>query len=260
MICFVHMPLYIALQHLVNAVCEVLAAPSLAELFWESVSACVCVCGKVPLSIGFLFVHFFVLISGLWKLFKTCIWMCFIYWLSQNDAVNGIYSLCGSLKLWKALLKPSYSWLQKPNMGLGMILDSAVGVFPHKPRPLLQLLTALLSDKPTAKKVFTTHTDTQTHSLHTKTWVASLCFLYLQFHRIRMDMHMLHHIFRMQGFANMPWCALLFFDLLITYTHIAFKLMLPISAVPQNIHHLLRKIAFLYPEKCSGRQTYYNLP
>ncbi|XP_041914346.1 nucleoporin NUP188 isoform X1 [Alosa sapidissima] len=66
------------LQHLVNAVCEVLAAPSLAELFWES----------------------------------------------------------------------------KPNMGLGMILDSAVGVFPHKPRPLLQLLTALLSDKPTAKKVY----------------------------------------------------------------------------------------------------------
>lgn len=43
--------------------------------------------------------------------------------------------------------------LQKPNMGLGVILDSAVGVFPYKTGPLLQLLTALLSDKSTAKKV-----------------------------------------------------------------------------------------------------------
>ncbi|XP_056301937.1 nucleoporin NUP188 isoform X2 [Danio aesculapii] len=66
-------------QHLINAACEVLAAPSLAELFWES----------------------------------------------------------------------------KPNMGLGVILDSAVGVFPYKTGPLLQLLTALLSDKSTAKKVYT---------------------------------------------------------------------------------------------------------
>ncbi|TRY95067.1 hypothetical protein DNTS_004696 [Danionella cerebrum] len=66
-------------QHLINAACEVLAAPSLSELFWES----------------------------------------------------------------------------KPNMGLGVILDSAVGVFPYKTGPLLQLLTALLSDKATAKKVYT---------------------------------------------------------------------------------------------------------
>ncbi|XP_066502146.1 nucleoporin NUP188 isoform X2 [Hoplias malabaricus] len=66
-------------QHLINAACEVLAAPSLAELFWES----------------------------------------------------------------------------KPNVGLEMILDSAVGVFPHKTGPLLQLLTALLSDKSTAKRVYT---------------------------------------------------------------------------------------------------------
>ncbi|XP_055035112.2 nucleoporin NUP188 [Misgurnus anguillicaudatus] len=66
-------------QHLINAACEVLAAPSLAELFWES----------------------------------------------------------------------------KPNMGLGVILDSAVGVFPYKTGPLLQLLTGLLSDKSTAKKVYT---------------------------------------------------------------------------------------------------------
>ncbi|XP_020313174.1 nucleoporin NUP188 homolog [Oncorhynchus kisutch] len=65
-------------QHLINAACEVLSAPSLAELFWET----------------------------------------------------------------------------KPTMGLGMILDSAMGMFPHKTGMLLQLLTALLSDKSTAKKVY----------------------------------------------------------------------------------------------------------
>uniref|UniRef100_A0A673WR89 Nucleoporin NUP188 n=1 Tax=Salmo trutta TaxID=8032 RepID=A0A673WR89_SALTR len=65
-------------QHLINAACEVLSAPSLAELFWET----------------------------------------------------------------------------KPTMGLGMILDSAMGMFPHKTGLLLQLLTALLSDKSTAKKVY----------------------------------------------------------------------------------------------------------
>ncbi|XP_077441677.1 nucleoporin NUP188 isoform X2 [Vanacampus margaritifer] len=45
-------------------------------------------------------------------------------------------------------------WEMKPNMGLGMILDSAVGMFPHKIAPLLQLLTALLSNKSTVKKVY----------------------------------------------------------------------------------------------------------
>ena len=43
-------------------------------------------------------------------------------------------------------------------MGLGMILDSAVGMFPHKTGPLLQLLTALLSNKSTVKKVVHPHT------------------------------------------------------------------------------------------------------
>uniref|UniRef100_A0AAY5E889 Nucleoporin NUP188 n=1 Tax=Electrophorus electricus TaxID=8005 RepID=A0AAY5E889_ELEEL len=43
---------------------------------------------------------------------------------------------------------------QKPNVGLEMVLDSAVGVFPHKTGPLLQLLTALLADKSTAKRVY----------------------------------------------------------------------------------------------------------
>uniref|UniRef100_A0A672HS40 Nucleoporin NUP188 n=1 Tax=Salarias fasciatus TaxID=181472 RepID=A0A672HS40_SALFA len=45
-------------------------------------------------------------------------------------------------------------WEMKPNMGLGMILDSAVGMFPHQIGPLLQLLTALLSNKSTVKKVY----------------------------------------------------------------------------------------------------------
>ncbi|XP_061555304.1 nucleoporin NUP188 [Phycodurus eques] len=45
-------------------------------------------------------------------------------------------------------------WEMKPNMGLGMILDSAAGMFPHKIAPLLQLLTALLSNKSTVKKVY----------------------------------------------------------------------------------------------------------
>uniref|UniRef100_A0A8C5DSD2 Nucleoporin NUP188 n=1 Tax=Gouania willdenowi TaxID=441366 RepID=A0A8C5DSD2_GOUWI len=43
---------------------------------------------------------------------------------------------------------------EMPNMGMGMILDSAVGMFPHKIGPLLQLLTALLSNKATVKKVY----------------------------------------------------------------------------------------------------------
>lgn len=42
-------------------------------------------------------------------------------------------------------------------MGLGMILDSAAGMFPHKIGPLLQLQTALVSNKSTVKKVRFTH-------------------------------------------------------------------------------------------------------
>uniref|UniRef100_H2LHJ5 Nucleoporin NUP188 n=1 Tax=Oryzias latipes TaxID=8090 RepID=H2LHJ5_ORYLA len=43
---------------------------------------------------------------------------------------------------------------EMPNMGLGMVLDSAAGMFPHKIGPLLQLLTALVSNKSTVKKVY----------------------------------------------------------------------------------------------------------
>ncbi|XP_057675073.1 nucleoporin NUP188 [Corythoichthys intestinalis] len=45
-------------------------------------------------------------------------------------------------------------WEMKPDMGLGMILDGAVGMFPYKMAPLLQLLTALVSNKSTAKRVY----------------------------------------------------------------------------------------------------------
>uniref|UniRef100_A0A670KCY9 Nucleoporin NUP188 n=1 Tax=Podarcis muralis TaxID=64176 RepID=A0A670KCY9_PODMU len=43
---------------------------------------------------------------------------------------------------------------QEPSAGLGIILDSVCGMFPHLLSPLLQLLTALVSDKSTAKKVY----------------------------------------------------------------------------------------------------------
>lgn len=43
--------------------------------------------------------------------------------------------------------------LQEPTAGLGIILDSVCGMFPHLLTPLLQLLQALVSDKSTAKKV-----------------------------------------------------------------------------------------------------------
>lgn len=42
---------------------------------------------------------------------------------------------------------------QEPTAGLGIILDSVCGMFPHLLAPLLQLLQALVSDKSTAKKV-----------------------------------------------------------------------------------------------------------
>lgn len=44
-----------------------------------------------------------------------------------------------------------------------MILDSAVGMFPHKTGPLLQFLTALVSNKSTVKKVDLTPIPRQTH-------------------------------------------------------------------------------------------------
>ncbi|KAK2497124.1 hypothetical protein MC885_021062 [Smutsia gigantea] len=43
---------------------------------------------------------------------------------------------------------------QEPTSGLGIILDSVCGMFPHLLSPLLQLLRALVSEKSTAKKVY----------------------------------------------------------------------------------------------------------
>nr|XP_021529796.1 nucleoporin NUP188 homolog [Aotus nancymaae] len=43
---------------------------------------------------------------------------------------------------------------QEPTFGLGIILDSVCGMFPHLLSPLLQLLRALVSGKSTAKKVY----------------------------------------------------------------------------------------------------------
>ncbi|ETE64013.1 Nucleoporin-like protein, partial [Ophiophagus hannah] len=47
---------------------------------------------------------------------------------------------------------PPLFWKTEPTAGLGIILDSVCGMFPHLLSPLLQLLTALVSDKSTAKK------------------------------------------------------------------------------------------------------------
>ncbi|XP_063288705.1 nucleoporin NUP188 isoform X2 [Pelobates fuscus] len=44
-------------------------------------------------------------------------------------------------------------WNTEPSMGLGVLLDSAVGIFPNRLSPLLQLLTALVS-KSSVKKVY----------------------------------------------------------------------------------------------------------
>lgn len=90
--------------YLIDAACEVLSAPSLAEIFWEMVS---------------------------WGGLE----------IANNNCQSSSLFIC---------FHPD---IQKPNMGLGMILDSAVGMFPYKIGPLLQLLTALVSNKSTVIKV-----------------------------------------------------------------------------------------------------------
>ncbi|KAG8512812.1 LOW QUALITY PROTEIN: Nucleoporin NUP188, partial [Galemys pyrenaicus] len=49
---------------------------------------------------------------------------------------------------------PELFWGTEPTSGLGIILDSVCGMFPHLLAPLLQLLRALVSGKSTAKKVY----------------------------------------------------------------------------------------------------------
>ncbi|XP_072287840.1 nucleoporin NUP188 isoform X3 [Pyxicephalus adspersus] len=46
-------------------------------------------------------------------------------------------------------------WNTQSTVGLGVLLDSVCTLFPHRLAPLLQLLTALVSSKSTAKRVYT---------------------------------------------------------------------------------------------------------
>ncbi|XP_078502398.1 nucleoporin NUP188 isoform X2 [Lissotriton helveticus] len=49
---------------------------------------------------------------------------------------------------------PELFWSTEPSTGLGILLDSVCGMFPYRLTPLLQLLTSLVSDRSTAKKVY----------------------------------------------------------------------------------------------------------
>uniref|UniRef100_A0A667XYY0 Nucleoporin NUP188 n=1 Tax=Myripristis murdjan TaxID=586833 RepID=A0A667XYY0_9TELE len=95
---------------------------------------------------------------------KMCIYglLSFVITSFEEESLqaDGVATNCSHLidAACEVLSAPSLAelfWEMKPNMGLGMILDSAVGMFPHKIGPLLQLLTALLSNKSTVKKVYT---------------------------------------------------------------------------------------------------------
>ncbi|XP_022054283.2 nucleoporin NUP188 [Acanthochromis polyacanthus] len=94
---------------------------------------------------------------------KMCVYglLSFVITSFEEESLqsDGVATQCSHLidAACEVLSAPSLAevfWEMKPNMGLGMILDSAVGMFPHKIGPLLQLLTALLSNKSTVKKVY----------------------------------------------------------------------------------------------------------
>ncbi|XP_029133334.2 nucleoporin NUP188 [Labrus bergylta] len=94
---------------------------------------------------------------------KMCVYglLSFVITSFEEESLqtDGVATQCSQLidAACEVLSAPSLAevfWEMKPNMGLGMILDSAVGMFPHKIGPLLQLLTALLSNKSTVKKVY----------------------------------------------------------------------------------------------------------
>nr|XP_033502866.1 nucleoporin NUP188 homolog [Epinephelus lanceolatus] len=94
---------------------------------------------------------------------KMCVYglLSFVITSFEEESLQtgGVATQCSHLidAACEVLSAPSLAevfWEMKPNMGLGMILDSAVGMFPHKIGPLLQLLTALLSNKSTVKKVY----------------------------------------------------------------------------------------------------------
>ncbi|KAG7499100.1 nucleoporin NUP188-like [Solea senegalensis] len=94
---------------------------------------------------------------------KMCIYglLSFMITTFEEESLqaDGMATQCSHLidAACEVLSAPSLAevfWEMKPNMGLGMILDSAVGMFPHNIGPLLQLLTALVSNKSTVKKVY----------------------------------------------------------------------------------------------------------
>ncbi|XP_026545738.1 nucleoporin NUP188 homolog isoform X1 [Notechis scutatus] len=68
---------------------------------------------------------------------------------NQQDIIDTACEVLASSSI------PPLFWKTEPTAGLGIILDSVCGMFPHLLSPLLQLLTALVSDKSTAKKVYT---------------------------------------------------------------------------------------------------------
>ncbi|MED6241615.1 hypothetical protein ATANTOWER_021771 [Ataeniobius toweri] len=72
----------------------------------------------------------------------------------QANGVEGSHLIEAACEVLSAPSLAEVFWEMKPNRGLGMILDSAAGMFPHKIGPLLQLLTALVSNKSTVKKVY----------------------------------------------------------------------------------------------------------
>uniref|UniRef100_A0A8C9Z6W7 Nucleoporin NUP188 n=1 Tax=Sander lucioperca TaxID=283035 RepID=A0A8C9Z6W7_SANLU len=87
---------------------------------------------------------------------KMCIYglLSFVITSFEEESLQCSHLIDAACEVLSAPSLAEVFWEMKPNMGLGMILDSAVGMFPHKIGPLLQLLTALLSNKSTVKKVY----------------------------------------------------------------------------------------------------------
>uniref|UniRef100_A0A8D3AB07 Nucleoporin NUP188 n=1 Tax=Scophthalmus maximus TaxID=52904 RepID=A0A8D3AB07_SCOMX len=86
---------------------------------------------------------------------KMCIYglLSFVITSFEEESLQCSHLIDAACEVLSAPNLAEVFW-EMPNMGLGMILDSAVGMFPHKIGPLLQLLTALLSNKSTVKKVY----------------------------------------------------------------------------------------------------------
>uniref|UniRef100_A0A3Q3CM93 Nucleoporin NUP188 n=1 Tax=Haplochromis burtoni TaxID=8153 RepID=A0A3Q3CM93_HAPBU len=86
---------------------------------------------------------------------KMCVYglLSFVITSFEEESLQSSHLIDAACEVLSAPSLAEIFW-ELPNMGLGMILDSAVGMFPHKIGPLLQLLTALLSNKSTVKKVY----------------------------------------------------------------------------------------------------------